>query len=232
MLGHRTARWFVVIPMVAVTSSGLIAASRPATFAGCTAVREWVLAHRRELPTTYAEIIRYPLDYRRHIQAALPWSVRRELWRTQYHVYAGSGLLDSTQVAFMAHAESKLIEMFDEHTTQARREAMGDSIANVASVILGRELTHRIFFVLGPESAPGARASADDRLTPSYFRLAANRRQVNVPQVFVNCTCHYGVPQPECTSAQTCVASNCTANGFEGGGCGTNGMYSCNGLCQ
>lgn len=229
MSRHRAARWFVVVPLVVVTSSGLIAASRPASAAaapGCMVAAQWVREHKAELPQTYAEIIRYPLDYRRYIQPELSWPARRELWRTQYHVYMSSGLLDTAQMAFMRHAEALLDRMFDPASPELRREQLNDSVSTAALPVLGRELTHRIFFVLGPDDDAGEVGSH----APSYFHLTANRGRVNVPAALVNCVCHVGVPHPECDTG-TCNASSCTANGIMSGGCGTNGDFSCNGMC-
>ena len=219
MRSHRRTRWFVLLPLVAITTGALTAARSSPPMSSCQSAANWASAHRGELPQTYAEIIRYPTGYRRAIQEQLALSVRREMWRTQYRVYAESGLLDAAQRVFMAKIEGTLVEMFNERTKQVRREQLGDSISSVAVTVLGRDLTRKIFFQLGPEDA---------ERVPSYFHLASNNRRglPNLPAE-TNCTCHYGVPRPECTALQECKESSCTANS----GCGTDGLYSCNGMC-
>ncbi|MFD5074286.1 bacteriocin fulvocin C-related protein [Streptomyces sp. NPDC058371] len=44
------------------------------------AASRWVLTHRAELPTTYDDVVAYPLSYRRAIHEALPAKTRSGLW--------------------------------------------------------------------------------------------------------------------------------------------------------
>jgi len=206
-----------------MSTSALLAAKRPATLTGCNAVAQWVTQHEQELPRTYGEIIRYPANYRKAIQAKLPWTVRREMWLTQFKLYSESELLAPNQRTFVRAAMVPFSEMLDVATPQARREHIGDSLNVVASTVLGRDLHHAIFFVLGPDDPKTVQSVR----TASFF-LAALRRPARVPLVDdSNCNCHQLVNGPEC-SGSGCKDATCTISQ----GCGTGGVYSCNGRCN
>jgi hypothetical protein len=226
MIPRERARWYVLLPLVGVTTSGLIAARAPESPKRCQSQQliAWVKDHRSELPTTYGEIIRYPTTYRKFIQAYLPWTVRQQLWRTQYHLYRESGLLTSQQQAFLVRAEQVLPELLGENTTAMRREAVADSTTAEAVKVLGRSLTHRILYVLGPDDGPEALQQQ-----VSLFKLAGSARPVNVPNLFVPCTCHASQQeQPEC-GKPLCQSSTCDGTSS---GCGDGGSLACTGLCS
>ena len=231
MLNYNRARWFVVVPLVAVTSVGLIAAARPEPLSGCQTVAQWVQEHKAELPRTYAEMIRYPWQYRKAIQPLLPMNVRREMWHSQYRIFRESGLLNSAQAAFVARAERTIDELLDERSTEQRRIQLGDSVVTRALDILGRDLTHQIFFSLGPDDA-GTLSTSSSIGTPSVFQFAANHPIALPSPRFDNCVCHWmsdGISPPECPDGD-CHDTDCTPPQI--GGCGPDGNLACNSRCH
>jgi hypothetical protein len=232
-MSHRRIRWLTLVPVATMSTMALVAAKRPAvSISGCTAVSQWVAAHESELPKTYAEIIRYPTAYRKIIQSKLAWPVRRDMWLTQLKLYSESAVLSPEQRAFVSSAAGPFREMLGDQTTQSRRETISDSLNAIAGKVLGRDLHHAIFFVLGPEdpsTQANSRGVAETGRQPQFF-LAALRNPAKVPAIFeTNCTCHQLVTGPECTAAE-CIEStpSCTVSQ----GCGTGGVYSCNGVCN
>lgn len=222
------ARWLIALPSGLLSVLMLSAASGRAPDAGsCNSVAEWVDAHRAELPTRYEDLIKYPLIYRKKIQAALPLAAQRDAWLDQYRTYRASGLLTERQKTFLLEAEGAIRFVYDETNTATARGHVADSITARAIAVLGRDLTHRIVFVLGPEDA---KRDADVAL----FRVAM-AHPVNVPPVAsINCTCHVlnggGIPSPpECYAPMHCEASSCT---LQERGCGSMAAFSCNGDCK
>lgn len=228
MLTGRRTRWFVMLPLVAASTTGLVAANRPETITGCQSATAWVALHRGQLPTTYAEIIRYPWELRKSIQAALPWSIRREMWHAQFRAFQEDGALTTEQARFVAGAELSLDELLGDKTTQARRQALGDSLVAASLKVLGRDLTHSVFYALGPDDS-GSKSGPG----PSIFRYAL-AHPVSIPGArFNNCVCHWmsdGISPPECPSGY-CHNSDCEASQIESGGCGPNGTLDCNSKC-
>jgi len=176
---------------------------------------------------TYDEITRYPVAYRKAIQAKLPMAVRREMWLTQLRLYETSDLLSPIQKIFIHKAQQPFAEILSDETSPSRREQIGDSLNLEAAKVLSRSLHHAIFFVLGPDD-PAEATGADGSVTPTFF-LAALRHPVRVPKEESNCTCHQSVhmPPPECSVIDTCADATCTVSQ----GCGTGGAYACNGRC-
>lgn len=223
----RVVRWALLLPLVAVTSTALIAASKPAPTPRC-ALRAWVTEHVSSLPQTYDQIIRYPLAYRRAIQGELPVKVRHEMWNAQYDLYVHSGILTGEQQEFVRVAKERLNILYSTSESAERFRPVADSVMRDAMNVLGRDLTRKIFTVLGPEVDTD---SLNSRI-PQFAAAVALR--VAVPKVFINCTCHViagtSFSPPECPESR-CSAfaiEDCNANY----GCYTGGQYSCNGMCD
>ncbi|WP_342374825.1 bacteriocin fulvocin C-related protein [Myxococcus stipitatus] len=53
-------------------------------------IQEWLDANQETLPTTLTEISRYPMEYRRAIEGALPPEQRVALWREHVRQYIAS----------------------------------------------------------------------------------------------------------------------------------------------
>lgn len=217
-------RWLLALPAAWLTVAVSGQRSGDVVAAGdCNAATEWVQSHAGKLPTTYAEIIRYPIGYRQRIQAALPMDVRRALWRTQREAYVTSGLLSRQQKAFLDSIGPSMDSIF--FASEAARERLVASTTAAAMKALGRDLTHQIVFVLGPDE------TAMPATLPLALRVAL-RHRIAMPEI--NCTCHVvnggGEPSPpDCSSPYLCNTASCT---FSERGCGGYGIMACNGECK
>lgn len=232
MFSYRTSRWYVLAPLMAASAVGVVAARRPQPASGCASMAAWVNSNAASLPTTYAEILRYPSRFRKAIQTKLSPAVRRQLWHAQYHVYMESGILDAKQYEFVKAADDAIDELLGDKTMPSRRQQLGDSLERVAVVVLGSDLTHHIMYSLGPDDGGTITIDGVDR-TPTLFRFAS-AHPATVPAIYDNCDCHWmggGISPPECMPSAKCNDRDCTANGIQEGGCGPNGAYSCNALC-
>jgi hypothetical protein len=209
------------IAVIAVGSPILLAARPPIASSraepACKVLATWAQNHSRELPTTYAEIGRYPLGYRRAIQGVLPLATRREMWQTQLRLYRDALSLTSDQQAFLDNARKVLDEILSEGTSKDRLQPVGDSLLKAAQAVLGKELALRVFTVLGPVtdnlSQDPMRHVFDGVISPSPAAVPA------VP--FANCNCHQSETELSCLG----VTPACTTSQ----GCGAGGAYSCNG---
>lgn len=223
MYMRSVSRWLLILPatwLTTVVAGGGRQVVGPGS--GCSGVAEWIQAHKKELPTTYMEIIRYPVMYRQRILGNLPMEVRRDLWRTQRQVYAGSGLLTTRQVAFLDSLGGSLDSIFVADSTTANRLAAVTTEAAIRA--LGQQLTHQIMYVLGPDDEAGTGA------WPAMLKAALANR-IALPTG--NCVCHVrqgGGTQSDCTAFHYCnPESSCTP---AENGCGALGEYSCNGQCD
>jgi len=231
MFDYRKARWFIAAPLMVVTTGALVAASRPEPASGCQALSSWVQAHRKALPQTYAEIIRYPLDYRKKILGALPAQIRRSMWEEQFRVYARSGLLNSEQQAFLARYTVVSAQLFSGESSVARKAQLADSLLPEALNILGRDLTHSVLYVLGPddrvEPDGASRFSGPGPRVPDEFE-AALAHPASVPEFADNCDCHIinggtEASPPECETPNRCAHSNPECANVTETGCGQSG---------
>jgi len=207
----------------------------------CVIAARWAKAHKAELPQTYAEIVQYPLAYRRAIQSNLSANGRKAVWRAQWEMYSRSELLTSAQHAVIGKAISHMDEFYAPSTTVDRRRLIGDSVLAEAEPLFGRILTAKIFMQLGPDDARLSAASArrfgqtpniqsalfSGATTPVFAAVSAPVRG-GLPALFANCECHIGVSEPECGILD---CNNWSCQNVTERGCGYGGDYSCNGLC-
>lgn len=217
----RTSRWLLLLPatwLTTVAAVGRKAVEEPAW--GCNAATEWIETHKNNLPRTYSEIIRYPVAYRQRILVTLPAEEQRKLWRIQHQLYLSSGLLTTRQAEFLSSIRAALDSMHA--TEEPAKSRLAATVSDVAIRVLGRQLTHQILYVLGPDDG----AKPED--LPAALREGLKHRIALPP---VNCTCHVlqdgGLPSPPDCSKK-CNLSDCTPIQ---GGCGVEGDFSCNGAC-
>jgi hypothetical protein len=118
------SRWYLLAPIVLVSSVGLIAASRPTrALRPCEVVAKWVAAHKAELPTTLAEFARFSKAYQRSIYASLPAAVRMSIWREHLTPYlAPAAGLNEAQRALVQHVLDELDVLVTDPTGQRGRD--------------------------------------------------------------------------------------------------------------
>lgn len=226
---RMSTKWIVLTGLVLVTTGAAVLARQETAYGApaCSAMSEWVAANRSHLPKTYKEIIRYPLPYRKSILSALSPEVRRQMWSEQYALYRRSGLLTPRQIAFLDTAEAGLKPIYANKVPDSVRAGVAARVTTAALAVLGRDLTHRVLFVLGPAETAGRPE------TVAEFREAL-ANPLNVRRLVVNCTCYVqfiGPSPPECGDPGNCFpgGGGCTE---QNRGCGPGGEFPCDGECQ
>jgi hypothetical protein len=155
MKNYRRIRWYLLAPVVAVTTLGLVGAVRPAQSATCSLPgADWVAARKGHLPVSLSEYAKIPSEYRRATYAALPAATRAKLWHEHFALYMlpASGLTPA-QRAFLARIDGRtdsLLIFMDRK--RSKQEAMAD--ATEAGSLFG-ERTAEIFYRLVPKSDAG-----------------------------------------------------------------------------
>ncbi|SDO96987.1 hypothetical protein SAMN04487905_101286 [Actinopolyspora xinjiangensis] len=171
----------------------------------CAAARRWVEANANNLPTTYDEIIAYPMAYRRAIYAKLSPERRSEFWSRHLRRYRTENpevTTEQKQVldeAAAVAANPRNFESRDEPTRAVR------NLEENAKAAFGKDESGRVIATLGP----------------------AERR----PREAAQPACECSNESEYCPDRNYCQykSSNCV---FQDKGCGTFGLYVCNGLCE
>lgn len=115
-------------------------------------VLAWVKARRDRLPTTLAELARYPMAYRRVIVGAVSSPVRVHLWQEHLESFLSPvSPLTQQQQAFVRECRDTVHRIFTEPVDREALHAWGER----GRRILGPEQALRILATLGPPEPPG-----------------------------------------------------------------------------
>ena len=115
-------------------------------------IRDWVVAHKDELPTTLAGLAVYPIPFRKAILAFVSHDQRVVLWREHLSSFLnGSATLSSDQQAFVAESIAQLPALL---SAPAPNPAIIDWETRMAR-LFSREEAARIFGNVGPPEPPG-----------------------------------------------------------------------------
>ncbi|MBA8822731.1 hypothetical protein FHX42_000060 [Saccharopolyspora lacisalsi] len=189
----------------AAVAAGIVFTGRTPAFAerGCAAARDWVEANKGRLPTTYDEITAYPMVYRRAIYSELSPVSKSGIWIEHLDRYRAAHPDLSTEQVKVVDA-AKAIAANPTHFESGNRP--------------DRALAQLKESAVGSFGKAGAGALLAT-IGPPEYRSAS------------------GAPACECTNEdEYCPdrhycqykSSNCSFND----GCGTFGLYVCNGLCD
>jgi hypothetical protein len=182
----------------------------------CLQLREWIHSDQASLPTTYDELLAYPLAYRPAVFDALSPEVKERLLTTHLQRYIDEHPgLSSDQISAI-HEAIELASRPDFFTTR-RTDALWDKSVHqpiqdferMALSRFSREEFKQIFTRLGDDTAAK---------WPSGH-------QVSMAKAAPICTC--STQSDWCSSGTHCAASTCSLTT----GCGTLFRYTCNGFC-
>ncbi|CAM3505683.1 bacteriocin fulvocin C-related protein [Stackebrandtia soli] len=206
--GGTARRRFLQLGAGLAVAGGIVLAGRTPAFADdrCVAAREWVQANLDRLPTTYADLTRYQMDYRRAIFSELTPDVQSALWVEHLNLYrAGHPTMTPEQDALM----DRFIEVARDTTTFSATEpsAAVSELRDLAIEAFGKDEAAAILANLGPALSTGI---ASD-VTPNAA-----------------CTCSYF--SDYCASGRYCTKRYKTCSDTSSG-CGSYWVYACNGLC-
>jgi hypothetical protein len=120
---------------------------------GWDEVHAWVAAHRDALPRTMADLVRFPMAYRRAIFAASPPEVRARFWREHWAAFLGpDSPLSPEQQAFLRETEAALPELTSDD--RAAAQAHGRAFEARMAGLFSREEAGALFAALGPPEPP------------------------------------------------------------------------------
>jgi hypothetical protein len=117
------------------------------------AIRAWIDAHATELPCTLAELISYPMVFRRVIARALPLEQRVAVWREHLETVCSAFTSDTpAQRALIADVIEELPILLSEdlERTEASMQALGPRMRE----LLTHEQLIDAFASLGPPEPP------------------------------------------------------------------------------
>src|ERR1051325_1373595 len=137
---YRTLRWFVVLPLVLVSSTALVGAKPSALPLACEVASSWVAAHRDSLPKTLAEFHKYPLEYQLAIYGELSSDVRVALWREKLEPYLlpSSGLAESQRAIVREFYDGLAVYVTDPTGKRGREAFSRNALPARARAVFGR----------------------------------------------------------------------------------------------
>lgn len=218
-----------IVPAAALAAALFLAQAVPAQMCNAEA-HDWVKANRAELPKSYDEFTRFPLNYRQAIYSVLDAKTRSGLWQAQLELALQRDdlteaqrdvLLEAVQLAtpeFFATAKNRrtrsyrqLVQSVDEFEKRAR-EAFG---AEKAAELFGRLGPADLDFVV-----------VDRRVAQSE---TGGVRGTNSAILVSAPLCSCSTDSDWCNNASHCKSGGCTVVRDE---CGSWWIYDCNGLCH
>jgi hypothetical protein len=127
------------------------------------AIQAWVAAHRDELPTTLAELSRYPMPFRKVIVKTVPNDLALSWWieHTQAILATEQGLTDE-QRAFLEESVLVLPHIFGEGAEA--EQAYNEWSKDPRHSLFDRDLAIRAFRTLGTPEPPGGLPLPPDAL--------------------------------------------------------------------
>lgn len=201
---------FLRLGVGAVVAGGLVLTGRLPAFADAsTRANSWVKANSGRLPTSYDEVIAYPMEYRKAIFEASTPSVRSRLWVA--HLKSFEGQRASFSVG-QREVFDRACEIFARESTFAHnlRSAaeLPSSLSGLQQAAMdtfGTERAYAIFGTLGP--------------SPEGLVQPAARP---------NCNCNYG-RNWYCSGFANCYLLDCNRSSL---GCCAGWVCPCDGMCS
>jgi hypothetical protein len=204
--GSMRRAQFLRLGVGAAAAVGLVAAGRVPAFAAgeSDAASKWAKANAGQLPTSYDELVRYSVAYRKAIFRASAPAVRSKLWVDHINGYrpAHSPLSDGQrQVLRRAAAVAATASIFELGGSNREVHEQLNSLRSSVASEFSPDETFSILAMLGPDMRPAS---------------------PQVPSII--CTC--------ATNSPYCGSANCNNNGCTvEGGCGSFWAYACDGNC-
>ncbi|GAA0593290.1 hypothetical protein GCM10010174_05510 [Kutzneria viridogrisea] len=189
----------------------MILAGRTAAFAErkCAAIDSWIEANKERLPEHYDAIIAYPMEYRMAIFSALSTESKSRFWLEHLNRYRTThpGLTaEQVKVLDSATAIAGTQSTFERTLDPDMSRRLGD-LKEAAVEAFGYNEARALIATLGPpDESAASRASLLDK--PS---------------------CQCSDRDNWCSNNQYCGKTN---NCQRHKGCGSLGLYVCNGLCK
>jgi len=195
-------------PMVAGDQPLLTEGSNPiSNDDDCTVIHAWVRTHHETLPTSYRELVRFPVAYRRVIFDVLSPAAKSSLWQQHFSTYLITHpRLSERQVAVIMKLRAHAAIAFED---APGREAVAilEHLRAEAAELFGPDALPSLIAHLGPENISDAE--------PTLVSAAA--------------TCGCNRTDDWCTWGMRCKITSCTGTTS---GCGSWWSKPCNGLCD
>ncbi|WP_069159696.1 bacteriocin fulvocin C-related protein [Nocardia altamirensis] len=137
-------------------AAGLVFTGNTPAFAtkGEQSAQAWVLANRANLPRGYAEVIAYPLAYRRAIYQASPPAVRSALWSAHLREYRSARPHLTTEQLDVLNRAAALAARESVFTAQGVAQLrQAEDVHRSAVAELGAHEVYQAFGMLGPIEA-------------------------------------------------------------------------------
>lgn len=147
------SKWCVMITgvMVAGVALGVLLPTPAASANDCETIDKWVQENVKELPASYAELIRYPLAYRQAIYNRYSPEVKSMMWQSQLEAYRGSHPdLSPEQVALLYRAVGLATPALFDSTLSDALLAEIEGLKNAMVATFGSEEARSIIAQLGP----------------------------------------------------------------------------------
>lgn len=234
---RRTARALLALPVCVALGSVVIGATWKRPTPPCQITEAWVRQHRTSLPSTLAEISRYPLAFRKAIVAHVSADVRVRLWREKLDFYlAPSSNLSPAQRELVQHIRDELYVLVSDSTGKLGRERMAsEGLHDRIASLFDSAQRRAIFGTVGLAKMPadsialGAlmQLSLIERADRSIL-LAAHKSLAPLKVKMSYCDCIYDW---ECDNPNICAEPNdhVCENVFPE--CGDLGDEYCTGVC-
>jgi hypothetical protein len=212
-------RVVVVIALLFAVPSALAYREISDTRPLCERSTEWASAHSATLPQTLEGLAAYPVAYRPAILTTLTPEVKAAMWKEHLARWANSSRPDQRDVIRRA-MEFATAEVFRDPKAN---QATARSIVDDGQRVFGAQVAKQVFTQLGETAVTPHRDLQSLRLyaaesVRSWFTAAAD---------FGDCTC--SVTDDWCNSTYYCRAgTSCTVFSW---GCGSFGLFSCDGIC-
>ena len=222
-LSRNRVRFFV--PAVAFAAALLLAQAAPAQMCNAEA-HDWVKAHSNELPKSYEELTRFPLNYRQAIYTALDAETRSGLWQAQLELaLQREDLTDAQRDVLLEAVQIATPETFAAAKNRRERSRVLRQVEDFdkrARAAFGEKAVD-LFGRLGPADLEFL--VVDHRQAQSTTE-GQGVRGVNSALTAPLCSC--STDSDWCNNASHCVSGGCTLVRDE---CGTFWAYDCNGQC-
>jgi len=213
MSSNLRRRWLVVLPLVLVSSTGLLAAKRADPALPCEVAARWVASHKDELPKTLAEFESYSSLYQRAMYGKLSGDARIRIWREHLAPYLiPAAGLNADQRALVQRFLNELPALMPDlqraHEVLEHEHFQQDVTASFDKARMIEIFTLHGFSAIDADAAPQTGGPSPES---AGFICACNTVDGNVD-------CTLGV----------CHVTGCLEQGF---GCGLGGMLPCDGQC-
>jgi hypothetical protein len=214
MSNNLRRRWFVALPLVLVSTTGLLAAKRADAPLPCEVAARWVATHKNELPKTLAEFESYSSLYQRSMYGKLSGDARIRIWREHLTPYlAPAAGLNADQHALVQRFFNELGVLMPDlkraHELLEHEHFEKDVEASFDKARMVEIFTLHGFLSTDGNAAPSTTGPSSD---PPGFLCDCNTLDQNFD----------------------CFNSLCETTGcfIEESGCGMGGMLSCDGECS